>query len=354
MGAPTDQDRLVRDELAEPTNGRSRPPTLEDVAARAGVSRATASRVVNADPRVRPQARDAVVTAVAELGYRPNRAARSLVVREPDSVAVVVPETEQRVFADPVIMGMLRGIGAGLDDSPLQMVLVLGRAGRDTERLERWLRGGHTDGAIVLSAHLDDQITGVLSDIGLPTVIIGRPPVPAQGLPYVDLDNVSGGRVAAQRLLDRGCTRIGTVAGPPDMAASRDRLEGWRETMLAAGLPADAVEHGDFSSESGRLAMRRLLAAHPDLDGVFVASDLMAVAAVGELQSRGHRVPEDVAVVGYDDSPAAELTTPRLTTVANPSELLATEATRLLRDLLAGRQVDSAVLPTHLVEGGTA
>lgn len=100
--------------------------------------------------------------------------------------------------------------------------------------------------------------------------------------------------------------------------------------------------------------MRRLLAAHPDLDGVFVASDLMAVAAVGELQSRGHRVPEDVAVVGYDDSPAAELTTPRLTTVANPSELLATEATRLLRDLLAGRQVDSAVLPTHLVEGGTA
>lgn len=353
MGVPTDEERQGRDEVAGGST-RSRPPTLEDVASRAGVSRATASRVVNADPRVRMQARDAVVAAVAELGYRPNRAARSLVVREPDSVAVVVPETEQRVFADPVIMSMLRGISAGLDDTPLQMVLVLGRAGRDTQRLERWIRGGHTDGAIVLSAHLDDQITDVLSDIGLPTVVIGAPPRPGLGLPFVDLDNLSGGRIAAQRLVDRGCTRIGTVAGPPDMAASRDRLAGWRATMLEVGLPDDAVEHGDFSSESGRSAMRRLLAAHPDLNGVFVASDLMAVGAVGELHTQGRRVPEHVAVVGYDDSPAAELTSPRLTTVANPSELLAVEATRLLRDLLDGHEVTPAVLPTHLVEGGTA
>lgn len=331
-----------------------RPPTLEDVAARSGVSRATVSRVVNADPRVREGAREAVRHAIAELGYRPNRAARSLVVRQPDSVAVVVPETDQRVFGDPVIMGMLRGISAGLEETPLQMVLVLGRSGRDTDRLETWLRGGHTDGAIVLSAHLDDRVTAVLSEIGLPTVVIGRPPGPDVGLPFVDLDNVSGGTIAAQRLLGRGCRHIGTVAGPLDMAASRDRLAGWRTAMEQAGRVSDCVEHGDFSSESGRAAMRRLLAAHPDLDGVFVASDLMAAAAVSELQASGRRVPDDVAVVGYDDSPAADLTHPRLTTVANPGDLLAGEATRMLRSLLAGEEVSSTVLPTHLVEGGTA
>lgn len=331
-----------------------RPPTLEDVAARAGVSRATASRVVNLDPRVREGAREAVTAAVAELGYRPNRAARSLVVREPDSVAVVVPESDQRVFSDPVIMGMLRGISTGLQESPLQMVLVLARSGRDTDRLETWLRGGHTDGAIVLSAHLDDRVTAVLSALGLPTVVIGRPPGGDGRLPYVDLDNVSGGRLATERLLERGCRRIGTVAGPTDMAASRDRLAGWRSALAAAGRPDDAVEHGDFSSESGRVAMRRLLAAHPDLDGVFVASDLMAAAGVSELQSSGRSVPGDIAVVGYDDSPAAQLTHPRLTTVANPGDRLAVEATRMLRDLLAGEEVASRVLPTHLVEGGTA
>ncbi|KUG53488.1 LacI family transcriptional regulator [Serinicoccus chungangensis] len=331
-----------------------RAPTLEDVAARAGVSRATVSRVVNADPRVRATAREAVSRAVTELGYRPNRAARALVKRAPDSVAVVVPETDQRVFSDPVIMEMLRGISEGLEETPLQMVLVLGRAGRDTDRLERWLRGGHTDGAIVLSAHLDDGVTSALSEIGLPTVMIGRPPGPGQGLPFVDLDNVDGGRQATDRLVARGCRRIGTVAGPVDMAASRDRLAGWRESLDAAGLAGDAVEHGDFSSEGGRLAMRRLLATHRDLDGVFVASDLMAAAAVSELQAAGRAVPGDVAVVGYDDSPAAQLTVPRLTTVANPGDRMAREATVMLRELLAGRPVSSRVLPTHLVEGGTA
>lgn len=330
-----------------------RAPTLEDVAARSGVSRATVSRVVNADPRVRQEARAAVDRAIAELGYRPNRAARSLVVREPNSVAVVVPETDQRVFADPVIMSMLRGVSAGLEESPLQMVLVLGRSGRDTERLERWLRGGHTDGAIVLSAHLDDRVTEVLSLIGLPTVVIGRPPRGGSALPYVDLDNVSGGRLATQHLLARGCRRIGTVAGPLDMAAGQDRWTGWQEALAAAGLPTDAVVHGDFSSEGGRAATRELLSAHPDLDGIFVASDLMAAAAVSELHADGRRVPEDVAVVGYDDSPTAGLTHPRLTTVANPGDLLGAEATRMLRELLAGREASSTVLPTHLVPGGT-
>lgn len=331
-----------------------RPPTLEDVAARAGVSRATASRVINDDPRVRAAARAAVTAAVAELGYLPNRAARSLVVREPDSVAVLIHEPDQRIFADPFFSGMLRGVSQRLADTPLQMVLLMGEPARDADRMERYLRAGHTDGVIVVSAHRGDGLMAALSETRLPTVFVGRPLDPDSQFPFVDVDNREGGRLAAARLLSRGCRRVGTVTGPLDMAAGLDRFEGWAQGIAEAGLPADAVEHGDFTARGGAEAMDRLLAAHPDLDGVFVASDLMAVAAMGELQAAGRRVPDDVALVGFDASAAASMTRPPLTTVANPVSQMAVRATELLLQLLSGEQATSEVLPTHLVQGGTA
>lgn len=331
-----------------------RPPTLEDVAARAGVSRATASRVVNDDPRVRPLAREAVLAAVADLGYLPNRAARSLVVREPDSVAVLIHEPDQRIFADPFFSGMLRGVSQRLADTPLQMVLLMGEPARDAGRMERYLRAGHTDGVIVVSAHRGDGLMAALSETRLPTVFVGRPLDPDSQFPFVDVDNREGGRLAAARLLSRGCRRIGTVTGPLDMAAGLDRFAGWSEVLAEAGVSLDAVEHGDFTPQGGAEAMQRLLTAHPDLDGVFVASDLMALAAMGELQAAGRRVPDDIAMVGFDASATASMTRPPLTTVANPVSQMAVRATDLLLQLLRGEEADSEVFPTHLVEGGTA
>lgn len=331
-----------------------RPPTLEDVAARAGVSRATASRVVNDDPRVRDQARQSVLAAIADLGYLPNRAARSLVVREPDSVAVLIHEPDQRIFADPFFSGMLRGVSQRLADTPLQMVLLMGEPARDAARMERYLRAGHTDGVIVVSAHRGDGLMSALTETRLPTVFVGRPLDAGERFPFVDVDNREGGRLAAARLVARGCRRIGTVTGPLDMAAGVDRYEGFAETVAEAGLPVDAVEHGDFTPQGGAEAMRRLLAAHPDLDGVFVASDLMALAAMGELQAAGRRVPGEIAVVGFDASATASMTRPPLTTVANPVPQMAVRATELLLQLLRGEPATSEVFPTHLVEGGTA
>ncbi|SOC53808.1 transcriptional regulator, LacI family [Ornithinimicrobium cerasi] len=331
-----------------------RPPTLEDVAARAGVSRATASRVVNDDPRVRESAREAVSSAIAELGYLPNRAARSLVVREPDSVAVLIHEPDQRIFADPFFSGMLRGVSSRLAGTPLQMVLLLGEPARDAARMERYLRAGHTDGVIVVSAHRGDGLVSVLTETRLPTVFVGRPLTEGPAFPYVDVDNREGGRIATRRLVERGCRRIATITGPTDMAAGIDRFEGWRDTLAGAGLPTDAVETGDFTSQGGAEAMRRLLAAHPDLDGVFVASDLMAAAAMAEIQATGRRVPEDVALVGFDASAASSLTRPPLTSVENPVSEMAVRATELLLRLLRGEEVEPEVLPTRLVEGGTA
>lgn len=324
-------------------------PTLEDVAARAGVSRATASRAVNLDPRVRSQSRLAVEAAVTELGYRPNRAARSLVIQEVDSIAVVVPEAEDRVFADPFFASMLASITQRLADSPVQVLLAMGQPG-GRQKIERYLRGGYTDGAIIVSHHRDDDLSGVLHETKLPAVYVGRPYAGDVGIPWVDVDNNLGATLAAEHLIGLGRRRLATIAGPQDMAAGSDRLAGWRAALDGAGLDSDLVEFGDFTSASGAAAMERLLERAPELDGVFVASDLMAVAAMHEMQSRGIAVPEQIAVVGFDDSHAAQLTRPPLTTVINPVGELAGRAVDLLLQLMKGEAVDPVVLQTQMVK----
>lgn len=324
-------------------------PTLEDVAARAGVSRATASRVINADPRVREAARVAVSAAVAELGYRPNRAARRLVTRAADSIAVVVPESDERVFADPFFSGTLKGVTRAIGDLPMQVVLVMGRPDDGDRRMERYLRGGHTDGAIVVSHHRNDNLWRVLAETRLPSVFLGRPYAEEARVPYVDVDNEAGAALAARHLVERGCRRIGTVTGPLDMSAGQDRFLGWVKVLQEAGLDPGLVEHGDFTAAGGAAATGRLLERCPDLDGIFAASDQMAMAAIGELGVAGRQVPHDVAVVGYDDSEAATMSRPALTTVVNPIAEMASRAVDLLLGSMAGKDVESEVLPTHLV-----
>ena len=326
--------------------------TLDEVARAAGVSRATASRAINGGNRVSPSARQAVDEAVRRLGYTPNHAARSLVTRRTDSVAVVVPEPDQRVFADPFFARTLSAVNRVLAERDLQLVLLLARPGEDDARLLRYLGGGHVDGVIVVSHHRSDGLADRLAELSLPATFVGRPWSSADRLSFVDTDNVMGGRIATERLVERGCTRIGTIAGPPDMTPSLDRLEGWKAAMAAAGLAADAVVRGDFSEAGGEAAARDLLDAHPDLDGIFAASDLMAVGALKVLGERGRRVPEDVALVGYDDLGVAERSTPSLSTVSNPIGELAIRATRLLLEAIgSGTSAPMRIIVTPTLVG---
>ncbi len=311
-------------------------PTLDEVARVAGVSRATASRAINGGSRVSASARRAVDDAVRSLGYVPNPAARSLVTRRTDSVAVIVPEPDERVFSDPFFAGTLRGVNKVLASRDLQLVLLLATPGAEAARTMRYLSHRHVDGAVVVSHHRNDGLADHLSAIGLPSVFVGRPWNGADRVTYVDVDNVAGGREATKVLIDRGATRIGTIAGPADMTAAVDRLHGWHEAMAAAGLPTDAVAIGDFTEASGEEAARELLDRHPDLDGIAVASDLMAAGALRVLTARGRRVPADVAVTGYDDLGVAERTSPPLTTVRQSIDEMAERATRLLLEQLDG------------------
>lgn len=332
-------------------------PTLEEVARLAGVSRATASRAINGGNRVSPHAQSAVDEAVRALGYTPNPAARSLVTRRTDSVALVVPEPDERVFSDPFFAHTLRGVSRVLSERDLQLVLLMARPGPEEQRMLRYLRNRHVDGALVVSHHEADSLADHLAALDLPCAFVGRPWTGADRVSYVDTDNVAGSRLAAQALVDRGCRRIGAVAGPADMTAGQDRLTGFQDAMAAAGLPADAVVHGDFTERGGETAVAELMARVPDLDGVAVASDLMANGVLRFLASTGRRVPDDVAVVGYDDLGLAATTDPPLTTVRNPIVEMAEQATRLLLEQVdggRGSQAMRVIFPPSLVRRTSA
>ena len=316
----------------------SSPPTLEQVAALAGVSRATVSRVVNGSPKVSPEVRAQVERAVAKLGYVPNRAARSLVTRRADSVALVVSESHARFFSEPFFAGMVRGVSAALAETGVQLLLLIAQDLPDRSRLERYVVGGHVDGVLLASLHGDDPLPGALERASVPAVLAGRPagPLPAS---YVDADNRGGAGKAVEHLVRRGRRRIATITGPLDMGVGLDRLEGYREGLAAAGLAADEdlVEPGDFTEEGGAAAMARLLARPgPPVDAVFAASDLMAAGALRALRAAGRRVPEDVAVVGFEDSAVARYAQPPLTTVRQPIEEMGRQAARMLLAKIAG------------------
>ena len=316
----------------------SSPPTLEQVAALAGVSRATVSRVVNGSPKVSPVVRAQVERAVAKLGYVPNRAARSLVTRRADSIALVVSEPHARFFSEPFFAGMVRGVSAALAETGVQLVLLIAHDPPDRGRLERYVVGGHVDGVLLASLHGDDPLPGILDRAGVPAVLVGRPPGPTPAT-YVDADNRGGAGKAVDHLVAGGRRTIATISGPLDMAVGLDRLDGWRDGLAAAGLDGagDLVEAGDFTEEGGAAAMGRLLArpGRP-VDAVFAASDLMAAGALRALRAAGRRVPDDVAVVGFEDSVVARYAQPPLTTVRQPIEEMGRQATRLLLARAAG------------------
>ena len=324
-------------------------PTLETVAAEAGVSRATVSRVINGSPKVSPEVRALVEAAVARLGYVPNRAARSLVTRRTDSVALVVSEPETKVFTAPLLAAMVRSLGQALGDADIQLILMMVRADHERARLTGYLLGGHVDGVILMSLHEGDQLPRILRDSGIPVVQSARSnSVP---LPFVDVDNVHGARLAVRHLVAIGRRRIATIAGPADMVAGVDRLDGFRAELAVNSLPDHRVAFGDFSQSSGEQAMTALLANYPDLDAVFCASDLMAAGALRALRRHDRRIPEDVALVGYDDLDVALLTEPPLSTVSQPVEDMAHAMVEMLLAQIAGRTSDPepVILPTRLV-----
>jgi DNA-binding LacI/PurR family transcriptional regulator len=312
--------------------------------------------VVNGSPQVSAAAKAAVEQAIAELGYVPNRAARALVTQRTDSVALVVSESEERVFGEPFFAGIIRGISSLLLETPLQLWLAMAQSKAERDRVEHHLTPQHVDGVLLMSLHGTDPLPALLAQRGLPVVLCGLPSgsilLSGDQVSCVDADNEGGARAAVEHLLARGRRRVAAIAGPQDMGVGVARLDGYRQALRAAGLPVheERVGFGDFSEMSGAAAMRALLERDPHLDAVYAASDLMAVGAMRVLRDRGRRIPEDVAVVGFEDSVLARQTEPALTTVHQPVEAMGREMVRLLLARIAGAAPTAVMVETHLVE----
>jgi DNA-binding LacI/PurR family transcriptional regulator len=277
-----------------------RQPTLAAVAQRAGVSRTAASRVLNNAPHVSRAKREAVEKAIKDLGYTPSRTAQALATRKTGVIALAISGEDPAIFADPFFAQIIVGISTEFEETDLHLLLCLAASERGRARLSHLLSTRGVDGVLVTALRGDDPLVGIVESAGLPAVYGGRP---LQGEPqwYVDVDNAGGARNATAYLIDRGRTRIAMITGLPDTEVSQSRYRGYREAMAMAGLTPYATQTGDFTIGGGGAAMAALLAASPDLDAVFVANDNMAAGALRVLREHGRRVPEDVAIIGFDD-----------------------------------------------------
>ncbi|MFI8878840.1 LacI family DNA-binding transcriptional regulator [Streptomyces sp. NPDC055243] len=338
------------------TGGRRRPPTIHDVAREAGVSRGTVSRVLNGGHYVSPSAQEAVNAAIRKTGYVVNRHARSLITGRSDSVGFLLTEPQERFFEDPNFNVLLRGCTQALAAHDIPLLLMLAGTPDERRRITRYITAGHVDGVLLVSSHSGDPVADELREAGVPLVACGKPIGQASKVSYVAADDRDGARDMVRHLLSLGRRRIGTVSGPLDTPGGVDRLAGYREILAEEGIAADErlIVSGDYSRAGGEAAATRLLERAPDLDAVFVASDLMAQGVLTALHRADRRVPQDIAVGGFDDSPAALTARPELTTVRQPWDRISAEMVRVLLAQIGGEDPAAVILPTELVIRGSA
>jgi LacI family transcriptional regulator len=328
-------------------------PTIYDVARLAGVSTATVSRALNGTGKIAPATREAIDAAVEQLGYQPSAAARTLVTRSSQTIALLLPDITNPFYAELV---------SGIQERVLETghTMLLCTTEGDPEREEQYLtllRAKQIDGALVDGLVLPpDRITRFVRD-GLPIVCLDRD-VDSSSVPLVQVDNRLGAKLATQHLLGLSHFHIAHVEGAPELRISHERVEGYAQAFHDVGFePVEGLrEVGAFTEEGGYEATRKLLdRAH--FTAVFAANDLSALGVINALVESGRRVPEDVSVVGFDDLRLSRFTTPPLTTVHQPAREIARRATQLLLDLAAGRKVTELrhlLEPELVVRGSTA
>ncbi|WP_217614482.1 LacI family DNA-binding transcriptional regulator [Cellulomonas sp. GbtcB1] len=334
------------------TTARRR-PTIRDVAAAAGVSRGTVSRVLNGGHWVSPEALAAVQEAIRSTGYSANQHARSLVTGRSNSVAFLLTEPQHLLFEDPTFSILLRAAAEALAAREMPLLLMVAGSQQERRRITDYVAAGHVDGVLLISSHRGNPVVGELLRQGVPTIACGEPLGYEDRIGWVSADDAGGARRMTEHLLSRGRTRVATITGPMDTPGGFRRLAGYR-SALGDLYEDDLVAHGDYTRASGQAAMRELLERRPDLDAVFVASDLMAAGALVALREAGRSVPGDVAVGGFDDSGLAATLEPGLTTMRQPFERIASEMVRLLLEVVEGAEPARITLPTSLVERASA
>jgi DNA-binding LacI/PurR family transcriptional regulator len=334
--------------------------TIYDVAKKAGVSTATVSKVLSNTPYVSEPTRARVLDAVDELEFVPSLVARGLSKAQTFILALVIPYTPDYLYSDPHLLELIRGIDDEARLRHYSLLLSTGGALPVRRPADRpagsgpaWMhRGSYVDGVLLIAASALGSSLAELGFAGRPAVSIGYS-APAGCATTVHADDRQGAHAATRHLIDLGHQRIGAISATRPLTALARRLEGYRQALGKAGLPVDPalIAYGDFSPESGYQAAGDLLAQHPRPTAIFAFNDRMAMGAIRCLRDAGLSVPHDIAVVGFDDIPAAALADPPLTTVRQPAQDMGASAARLLFERIEhnANGLAETVLPTELV-----
>lgn len=325
--------------------------TLDDIARKAGVSRSTVSRVLNEQPYVKKEVRERVLRVIQETGFHPNVAARALASQRSWMLGLVLPRSVSSFFTDPYFPRLTQGIAQACNQYNYTLGLFLVGTPEDEEKIfPRISRKGFLDGVLVQSGQIGDRLIDRLLASNIPLVVAGRPFNP-DDVSYIDVDNVAAAYQAVSHLIELGYRRIATINGTTGSTVTMDRKEGYLKALLEHQIPIDKtlIAEGDFTEAGGYRAMQQLLPARPQ--AVFAASDTMALGAMRAVREVGLRVPDDIAFVGFDDLPQAELADPPLTTVHQPIVEFGARAVELLIDLIENgtRPARRVIMETRLI-----
>lgn len=341
---------FLESDLSE-DNNMKKPLNLETIAEKSGVSRSTVSRVINNHPNVSARARARVMAVIEQEGYSPNPAARMLVTQRTQVIGVVIPFLPAVLLNDAYHFRLLQGIAKITAQHGYAMLLWLQDENMPQERFyENIRRNRLTDGLFISPAMRDSYIINQLVQDNIPFVTVERHDWPTE-IGYVTIDNVAAARLTVEHLLKSGRRRIGIVSGPLTNVDAFDRLEGYKQALHESGIGVDdrLIYTGDFSRGSGHSGAKHLLLN--SVDAIFATNDYVALGALDALNEAAVHVPQQIALVGFDDLEFAARTVPKLTTTAQPIQEKAEMATRLLLDYIEGSSEgpQRIILPTKLI-----
>lgn len=323
--------------------------TLEEIAKLSDVSRSTVSRVINGDPNVKEETRQRVLKVIERINFQPNLAARSLAAGRTNVIGLVIPAGIAEIFSDPWFPQVVNGISTACNIKGYSVMLWLAEPEYERQMITKILHSGLLDGVVVSSIDINDPIVQALYDSKMPFILIGRHP--SLQIQYIDVDNEAGGYKATKHLIDIGHKKIATIAGPQNLIAGLDRFHGYRRALEESNRFFDPqlVVEGDFSEGSGYEACKMLLPHKPD--AIFVANDTMALGALRAMREVGIKVPEDIAIVGFDDIPNAISSPVPLTTVRQPTQEMGVAAVNSLIKKITqpASDFENLIFPTELI-----
>jgi LacI family transcriptional regulator len=329
------------------------PHTLEDIAKISGYSRSTVSRVINGERGVSKKAQQKIGKIIEELNFHPNQAARALAAGRMNTIGLLIPETLRFIFTDPYIQHLSSSISQACQNNDYSLILWLTEPEYERQSIQRHIQSGVVDGFIAASTDFDEPLVEALQRSNRPFVLIGGQEFNVE-INFVDADNVMGGQIATQHLIDRGYQRIATITGPIIRSSGRDRLVGYQKALQQnlREIDPSLISKGNFTRESGYACAKQLLPLKPD--AIFIASDFMAMGAINAIQEAGLLIPDDIAIVSFDDIPQAK--DMGLSTVHQPTKEIGELAVDILLKKInrPERDIHQAVLPPYLVHRKTS